>query len=412
MTEDILPSIMLTQVLSENPQAAKSDNVITALDNRENQLPYYMRDAIDQGRFSTSQKENIENEIAILRTERARIFAGLLAKYSNDTTQTSQDSLLLLLQNETDLRGHYRLMSYYISKKDRVNAQNIFNSIPDNFELSAKEENEYNAMSVLNNVLFNLIDEEKSLFGADSTQVQIIRTLSEDTVTYSGAYARGIMTLIDTADHISVFPFLEENAGDKGTGPIVFHETFAVYPKIANDYFIIEYALSEKENAKDISIVLFDDTGTELMTFDVKTRANQFLIECEDWKEGIYWCRKFKKGKVIASENVIIDRGGTSSEFNNDKTSDYELVINYESLKIYPNPAGDYFLIKLNINENKTEEGIIQITDIKGTVINEFGLEKATNLSKVSTSSWKRGIYTVSIIINEKVIDTVKLVVE
>ena len=37
--EDILPEIMVTQVLTENPQSGKSENVTQALDNRENQLP-------------------------------------------------------------------------------------------------------------------------------------------------------------------------------------------------------------------------------------------------------------------------------------------------------------------------------------------------------------------------------------
>ncbi|MCD4794592.1 MAG: T9SS type A sorting domain-containing protein [Bacteroidales bacterium] len=416
-TEDVLPSIMLTQVLSENPQAAKSGDIKDALDNRANQLPYYMRDAIDMGRFSTSLKEDIESEIAILKTERARIYSALLAKYSSDTTQTSQDSLLLLMQNETDLRDQYRLMSYYMSKKDRVNAQNVFNSIPDNFELSAKEENEYNAMTELNNVLFNLIDEEKSLFGADSSQVQIFRTLSEDTITYAGAYARGIMTLIDTVDHISVFPMPEEG-GDKGGNPdpIFYPETFAVYPNPANDYFIIEYALSEKESVKDISIALFDNAGTELMNFDVKTQANQFLAECEHLKEGIYWCRKFNKGKVIEEEKVIIGRGGTASVSNrysgSDNTTGYELVNNNNNFKIYPNPAKDYFFITYNLNEIQTEEIIIQITDSKGVVIKEIRLDKSSNKQTISSSDWVKGVYNISLRIDDDIVETNKLIIK
>ena len=68
--------------------------------------------------------------------------------------------------------------------------------------------------------------------------------------------------------------------------------------------------------------------------------------------------------------------------------------------------------IKYNLKDTKTEDVIIQITDSKGIVINKFELEKAGNQSKISTSTWSKGVYYVSIITNDKVIDTMKIVVE
>ncbi len=415
--ENVLPGIMLTQVLSENPQAAKSNNVNTALNNRENQLPYYMRNEIDEGRNSISEKEELEIEIANLKRKRARILNEKIRYFINDTLQSSKDSLLQLLTNEHTVTGKYRLMSYYLSENDNVNAQNVFTSIQNDFDLTAKQQEEYDKMTILTNIQFNLIENNKSYFEVDNIQKQALYTLAEDNLSRAGAYARTIISLIDGTDYDYPIPEPEEG-GDKGGNPdpIFYPETFAVYPNPANDYFIIEYALSEKESVKDISIALFDNAGTELMNFDVKTQANQFLAECEHLKAGIYWCRKFNKGKITEEEKVIIDRGGTALVSNrysgSDKSSAYEIVNNNNNFKIYPNPAKDYFFITYNLKEIQTEDIIIQITDSKGVIVKEIKLDKNSNQSKISTSTWSKGVYNVSIITNDKVIETMKIVIK
>jgi hypothetical protein len=410
--EDVLPSVMLTQVLSENPQAAKSNNVQNALDNRINQLPVYMRDAINQGRFSSSLKENIENNIIKLQTQRERIYTNLLDVYSNDTTQTGYDNLQNLLQNETDLKGKYRLISYYLSRKDRVNAENIFNSIPQDFELTLEEENEYNAMAELNSVLFNLIDEEKSLYETDSIQFELIRTLSEDTITIAGAYARGIMTMIDTVDHISVFPFPDVN-GDKGNNPepIVYPETFKVFPNPANDYFIIEYALSDKETVKDVSLSLYDNKGKEVMGFEVDTRANQILAECDHLTPGVYWCRKFNKGVVANEERVVIIGNSGIIDFDENNINGFEEILEGDKITIYPNPANDFFNISIN-NSLVSDDLLIRITDTQGKVFKETSIESFTNQFSISCSTWTKGVYMVSLISNNEILETLNIVIK
>ena len=225
--------------------------------------------------------------------------------------------------------------------------------------------------------------------------------------------SRAVLSLVDNIDYGYPIPDIEEG-GDKGTNPdpIVYPETFAVYPNPADDYFIIEYALAEKENAKDISIALFDDAGTKIMNFDVETQANQFLIECEDWEEGVYWCRKFNKDKVAAEERIIIDRGGAASEFNNDKTSIYEVLNNTGSLKIYPNPAKDYFIVSYDLKDAESENILIQITDNRGRIIKEIKPDKNSNKQTISSSRWAKGVYTISLKVNKNVIGTYKLIIK
>ncbi len=54
--EDVLPAIMVKDILVENPSAAKSSNLQNALNNRQNPLPEYMRNEIYLGR----DKKNVD----------------------------------------------------------------------------------------------------------------------------------------------------------------------------------------------------------------------------------------------------------------------------------------------------------------------------------------------------------------
>ena len=204
------------------------------------------------------------------------------------------------------------------------------------------------------------------------------------------------------------------NNGDMGLNPepIIYPEEFTVYPNPAIDYFIIEYALGEKENAKNISIALFDDAGTKIMNFDVETQANQILIECEDWKEGVYWCRKLEKDMIKEEERIVIDKGTSSSETNNNKSSGYEIVKGGNNLKIYPNPAKDYFIVSYDLKDAESSNILILITDSRGRIVKEIKTEKNTNYHSISSSGWAKGIYTIRVMHDKEILDTVKLMIK
>ena len=57
-----------------------------------------------------------------------------------------------------------------------------------------------------------------------------------------------------------------------------------------------------------------------------------------------------------------------------------------------------------------TQSHRITITDTKGTLIAEYQLKN--NLTQIATDKWQQGVYIVSIIANNKVVDTAKIIVE
>jgi len=410
--EDVLPAIMLKEVLSNNPSAAKSDNVQTALNNRTDPLPQYMRDEIDQGRSILSYKEELESDLSGYNHERENILNRKINQLIQDGGEENLDTLENLLQSENKLHRKYQLVNLYMTQERYNEAQTMFENIPDDFELSSKQQNEYTLLNDFYSIYFDLKQEEKTWFDMTDEQKQIVYLLADDSTKQAGMRSRAVLSLVDGIDY--GFPIPEIDLGEnKGMNPdpIIYPETFAVFPNPANDYFIIEYALGEKEDLKDVSIALFNNKGAEVMNFELNTHANQLLAICDHLDPGIYWCRKINKGKVTNEEKVIIERDAVS-ENNSGKTSGYENEIGNNEFKLYPNPAKDYFIISYKLDDKTSKNNVIQITDSKGSIIKEIKVDDNTNKLTVSSSDWVKGVYTVNLISNEDIIESVTLVVK
>jgi hypothetical protein len=181
---------------------------------------------------------------------------------------------------------------------------------------------------------------------------------------------------------------------------------FKAYPEVATDYFIIEYVLGANENPEEVTIAVFDDKGNQLKSFEVINHENQFLIECENWKEGVYWCRKSINKKVTEQRKVIINKNGVV--IDSIKASS---IKGANSLVLFPNPSSGYLFVSFNLSSDMmTQSHFITITDTKGALIAKYKLKN--DLTQIATDKWQQGVYIVSIIANNKIVDTAKIVVE
>jgi len=69
--ESAMPPLMLTQVLKANPQAIKSEEVKERIENRQNAIPEYLMNEIENTGKSFSAKEHLESKALMLRNKRA-----------------------------------------------------------------------------------------------------------------------------------------------------------------------------------------------------------------------------------------------------------------------------------------------------------------------------------------------------
>jgi hypothetical protein len=84
--ETVINTEMITGILSENPQAAKSDTVQFTLDNRIDQLTEEQRSSIDQGWFTTGEIEKMKSTFTYYNRKKANAFYTLSRTYKSDTS--------------------------------------------------------------------------------------------------------------------------------------------------------------------------------------------------------------------------------------------------------------------------------------------------------------------------------------
>jgi photosystem II stability/assembly factor-like uncharacterized protein len=101
---------------------------------------------------------------------------------------------------------------------------------------------------------------------------------------------------------------------------------------------------------------------------------------------------------MAISDNYIYVSANDSTVYR--KTRGTTGVLNIEdniSISIYPNPAQDFIIVKLENTEYNTVEHNLSITDIKGKLVHHVALPQGSKNNTINISSLEPGIYIISI---------------
>jgi len=94
--------------------------------------------------------------------------------------------------------------------------------------------------------------------------------------------------------------------------------------------------------------------------------------------------------EMIAEQNIVNDIiAATDALFNPSGTSVSTIENNMSLGQSYPNPANNYAIINVNVQNNST----LVINDISGRVIFEQNISSSDRMVKINTANWKSGMY-------------------
>ena len=308
--ENIMPNAMIRDVLVENPQAAKYSTVQTALDNKTDQMPQYMRDQIAQGVSTLSQLELLEDSLSNLKSYKSLVFKELMFQYKNDSTINLSDSLEALYIANNSIETMYRLMFLKLEANDTLAADSILNTISSNFDLSTEQELERQDYISLLNIL-KLIG--STLANADSSTVTALSNIMQNDYGRPAIYARSLLVQANAIEYQE--PLLLPDTSLKQTmamavnEPEVSEEVFVnlnVHPNPTDDYFIVSLKVSEiKEN---IILNVSSINGSVIHSEIINSKENEIVIETKSWKPGLYIVNLLGNNSVLGSKKVTISR--------------------------------------------------------------------------------------------------------
>ncbi len=309
--ENVLPNAMIRDVLAANPQAAKSQGILEAVDGRYDPMPDYMMADIMQGLDQIGALESLESKIGYWEQYRSRALSRLIREYLTDSTIIdSKDSLINLFQNESSLQSKYRLAFTYCENNQPGEAMDALDDILTTFELTARELEIHQDYLIYIDILQMMKDSNLCAHNLDSASVQSLITIMNNDLPLINAYARGLLLRgrhIDYNESVAFPAVVKAYPAYYHIDPQKFYfpeeDHLVLFPNPSGDY-VIAYFNSLDFGEKG-SIVIDNLQGQRMNMIELDSEQNQVIIDLSNFSNGIYFISLLINSKKIESEKLI-----------------------------------------------------------------------------------------------------------
>ena len=309
--EDVLPNSIVTEILAENPQAAKSEKVLNTLDARTNPLNDNQMAQIHANDTVLGNKESLESKLAFYRVEKARNTTELIRLFQQDKAINAKpDSIENTLSNINSPGSKYLQAFCRYNKVDSTGVLNILNDVTSDFDLNSYENNIHTAYDDYFNLLLTLKSANKVVTEVDSAQKSTLSNIVQNASGLVQALARNI--LIKTGDIIYNEPYILTDTtttksarviGSFGKSGNVKESYIKLYPNPAKDYITIEYNIPL--NAEKAVVEIVSITGVQKEAIRLTTGWGEKIIDLRNYKPGTYFVRLYLAGKVIDNRKFV-----------------------------------------------------------------------------------------------------------
>lgn len=305
--EDVLPNAMIRDVLVANPQSAKSEELLDAVDNRVVPMPDEMMTEIMQNLAVTGAKEALENQQAYWQMKQGELFNRVAGAYLHDTIHTwAADSLMAYCGRIQHPEVRYRLAAMLLQKGNAAACQQMINNFPAEWLQTPEAAEQHQLWADY----FDLMT-EPGIEHPDSLQKARLQTLAGYGSELPGVYAINYLVslgLAELADSI-VFPEPElksakirhlSPSGSKKT----LENSFSLFPNPASDYVIVSYANAPAQAVLTVK----DATGRALLTFLLHRSTDQVTLPLTNLAPGTYLMVLTAGNKTLGSQKFTITR--------------------------------------------------------------------------------------------------------
>jgi hypothetical protein len=312
--ENVLPNAMIRDVLSANPQAAKSDEILDAVSGRYDPMPDYMMADIMQGLDQVGALEILESKIGYWNQFRSKAVNRLIREYLTDSTIINrEDSLINLFQNETSLQSKYRLAFTYWENNKVNDALNVLSDIPTTFDLTSAQQGIHQDYHDYFDILQMMMDSNFNSRDLDSSSVQSLTTIMNNNLPLISAYARGLLL---KGRHIEYTETVAFPSGVKSYQAYYYldpqkfefpeEEHLVLFPNPSGDYVIVYF---NSLDFRESGILAIDNIqGLRVAVIKLDSEQNQLVIDLSNLQNGLYLVNLIINNDLIESEKLLKGR--------------------------------------------------------------------------------------------------------
>jgi hypothetical protein len=310
--EEVLPNVMIRDIMVANPQSPKSEELLDAIDQRSDPMPDSMWVEILQGMETVGSMEHIVGELSGWIQRRDLYFNALAELFIKDTVNSwAPDSLVSLYETDYWLSSHYMLMQYYLDRLDYLSAGGILQNIPSQFNLTERQTSVYQKYLTLLTLYPQMYNDTLGYLAPDSVQTIALQLLAADDNDFPGAFARNLLIASGFLDYQE--PIVSESmlkSSRKGryqwTNSRPISSVLKVFPNPAKDIIIAEYKTNNILNKA--LIIITDAKGSFIRSYKLIKNENQLIIPVENLPSGLYLIQLHVNGKLKESRRVAIIR--------------------------------------------------------------------------------------------------------
>jgi|GEM_PF-3479693 len=290
-----MPNAMLRDVLTANPQAGKSEEVMTGLSERTQQLPEYMVWQVEESSQGISPIEKLRADISTLATERQQMADALTDQWLlTDGEPVQMDSAIALLAAKDDEAALYRLALMAAEEGDAVNAAAHANRRSE--KLGEQNSDRFSELAAF---LAQMSADGRNIGQLTEGELALVTDLaaSEDV---SGNHAKAILQhLGQTTIELPVLPVPPLPQLRRYMPSFEGASTLNVFPNPGRDHITVDYSFAEPEGNNLFEVI--DAQGRTLLQKPLKHQRDQMIIDIRALSAGSYIYRLSQNGNTMQS---------------------------------------------------------------------------------------------------------------
>jgi hypothetical protein len=305
---DVFPDDILLEILSANPDELLKDTLLLWLEQKEDPLPGYMIDILEQAANGITYKTILKREMAQYHAGKSQAAQDIIRSILNDSVINIVD-YRNWLDNLGSLSADKQIITSYLSEDDTSSAISLMNLLPALHDLQGDELDYFNDYKNIMQLLISWKYSGKNIFELDSINIDTLEIYAND---YKSSTARNIArNILSYAYNYNYCECLDINDSTyyKSSDGSIFGALSNAYgpeitvdPNPANTWAAFNYRMNAKESVGFIRIT--DVSGKEIKRFRVTGKQGQQVWDTRWVKPGIYFYNFIanglsKSGKII-----------------------------------------------------------------------------------------------------------------
>ncbi len=293
--ETVLPNPFLRDIISANPHAARKERHMEQIDERNVNMPEYMKEQIRESKYNLDILDLLKSEKQLRENKKDKYLNSMIRKYLSDTSiENPHDSIIMQIQDEAVLIRKIQKSYAYLAKDDTVSARSSLASISSELDLDVTEDSIVSGFSKLMDILIaqkakgvsNLLLDSNTtveLNGLRNTKLPLISVYAENLLAANNKLRKKEKYFFPGSANLKsrkiVFPENEDN---------IQNEYLKLIPNPTNANVLLDYEV-ELQVGYDLVLKVFNVTGVEIYSNKLNYRKGQYLLNTDTWYPGIYF---------------------------------------------------------------------------------------------------------------------------